>query len=305
MNTYFLDTLVKEAKKRGFALSVINPEEPAVVFKTGRRSIFFSGNACNLIGAATHSFINSRSLTGDFLKKYGFPIAKWIKVSSKEDAINFLKKVKSVIVKPNSLHLARGISAAICENNELLGAIKRASLLDKEVVISEYITGKEFKAIVIGQKLIMVLEKVAPYITGDGKKKIRKLIDEFNLKLGKNGNSARVPVDVETWRTLKLQKVDYDTVLKENKTVKLRMFASHHCGATLKDITNAFDAPILAHIKKIAKLLETELLALDFVMADSKKLATIVDLSTDIALPAPFAQRISEALLDYIECSKK
>jgi D-alanine-D-alanine ligase-like ATP-grasp enzyme len=305
MNTYFIATLVKEAKSRGFVVSVINPEEPSVLLKTGKSSMLFTENTCNLIGAATHTFVNTRSLAGEFLNKYGFPLARWIKFSSKEGSVKFLRKASSVIVKPNRFHIARGISAAIEEPKDLLNAIKRANVFDREVVISEYVNGKEFKAITIGSKLVLTVEKNPPEIIGDGRKKIRKLIEEYNHIAGKNGRCTKVPVDIETWRALKQQKVDYDTILKANKPIKLRMFASHRCGAVLKDVANHFDNPILNQIKKIAKLLEAEVLSVDFVIPEGKKSAIIVDISTDIVLSCPFTQRITEALLTYIERGKK
>lgn len=93
-----------------------------------------------------------------FAKEYGFPL----------------------VIKPNVSGFSRGSHFPITDFKELWKAIFLAKLWWPTTVVEQYLEGQNYRVVVVQGKIMSVLQRYAPFVTGNGIDSISSLIDAEN-----------------------------------------------------------------------------------------------------------------------------
>ncbi len=93
-----------------------------------------------------------------FAKEHGFPL----------------------VIKPNVGGFSRGSYFPIKNFRELWKAIFLAKIWWPTTVVEQYLEGKNYRVLVANGKVVSVLQRFAPFVTGNGQDTIAHLIDEEN-----------------------------------------------------------------------------------------------------------------------------
>lgn len=170
--------------------------------------------------------------------------------------------------------------------------------------------GNDVRILVIGNKVVAAARREPPFVVGDGRLSIGELIaKQSRRREAATGGESRIPVDDETIRTLKAQKVDLDTVLEAGKSLAVRRTANLHTGGRLVDVTGQLHPHLVDVALKAAKALDIAVVGMDLLVPDvTQSEYVIIEANERAGLanhePHPTAQRFIDHLFP-LSCHHK
>lgn len=186
-------------------------------------------------------------------------------------------KGRSIVVKPKSTNFGLGISILKHDFSEaqFLRALEIAFNFDKTVLIEEFIAGREFRFLVIGDEVVGVLQRLPANVQGDGKKNIRELVTDKNTS-PLRGEGHRTPLEKivlgeieETY--LNLQGKDFETVPEAGETVFLRENSNISTGGDSIDYTDIVHESYKETALKAAKCIGASITGVDMIIEEVKE----------------------------------
>lgn len=183
--------LTKIAPRIG-AKVVMEPEWNIVgqiIFKSGRKRYFrYSSLDLNSLGAS--EVAKDKDYANFFMQKMGYPIIPNSKTFFKNDwaqaigqprrnldaAYLYAKKIGfPVIVKPNSGSQGSGVTLAY-KKQEFYRAIRTVFKNDRVALVQSQVVGKDYRLVVLDNKVISAYQRLPLNIIGDGRSNILQLI---------------------------------------------------------------------------------------------------------------------------------
>jgi|SRR5690625_537209 len=184
--------------------------------------------------------------TKEILQKNGIPVPEgqgFDENATDEEIIEFSKSLDYPLVfKPTNASLGNGVVTNIRNEKELIEAINyvRHELTYKEVIIEQYVTGKEYRLYVIENQVVAVYNRIPANITGDGEHTIAELIDLKNYDRRKNSrlNSCLIIPDKEIEEFITEQGYTYESIPAKGKYIRLREKTNVSSGGDPIEVTD-------------------------------------------------------------------
>jgi len=158
-----------------------------VIFKSGRKRYFrYSSIDLNTLGASEIS--KDKDYANFFMKKMEYPTIpgktffapKWAKAIGSPRTIDAayryaVKMGFPVIVKPNSGSQGKEV-ALVHTRREFYTAMRRIFALDRIALVQRPVSGKDYRLVVLDNRVISAYERVPLNVIGDGRSTIRQLL---------------------------------------------------------------------------------------------------------------------------------
>lgn len=222
-------------------------------------------------------FTKNKELTKILLRQNNIKTPTGIHAENLQQAIKLMKTkniLYPVVVKP--LDAAKGIGVTVGVKNqiELEKAIQYAKKCIKQCsnmtcsgdfLVEKMKTGKDFRILVLNNKVIACTERVPAYIKGNGSKNIETLIRDFNKNRPRN---YILKIDKELLNTLKRNDLNISSVLKSGQQVKLRENANISSGGRAIDKTSEISDHFINIALKSAKVLGLNYAGVDIMTND-------------------------------------
>ncbi len=300
MNTVYTTTITQEAKRRGIGIEVIDAEMPIFILKHGDRKIRCFNAMTDRVGAVSFLMAQDKRLANAFMVRYGFPVPRQIKYATLDQAMAFLAKFKSVVVKPCREWGGRGVSVAVSTMADLKRAIERAQKYSEDVVIEQYVEGVDHRLIIIDGCFVAAIRRDPACVIGNGVSSIRSLILQKNARTSHADASNRIPLDAETRRNLAVFGLDYGSVPRKGSIVQVRLTSNYHTGGSVSEITETVSADLVHEAQKIARLFAIPVLGIDFLVNFQTGRHWVIELSPDLAISPPEGEKVARHFLDYL-----
>jgi D-alanine-D-alanine ligase-like ATP-grasp enzyme len=129
------------------------------------------------------NMMGNKPLTHKLLRQSGHPVPKHqvFTLSNIGSAYKFQEELgKLVVVKPAGGGAGRGVTTKISESRQLKKAAQWAAIFHAQLLVEEQVQGESYRFLYLDGRLIDVVRRDAPAITGDGINSIRTLIDQEN-----------------------------------------------------------------------------------------------------------------------------
>lgn len=261
--------IVDEAKTRGIVTDVIDADYGLLNLTLGGRSITCRESLSEMTTAVAMTKCDDKRLTRKLVQKAGVTVPRQTRHIDHELDLQFLDKVKRVVVKPARGEQGAGISVDIADPEELKTAVKDAERFCSDVLIEEYIQGEDLRVIVIDHNVVAAAVRRPPAITGTGSHTISDLIHKHNRRrMAATGGESSIPDDDETLRCLKKEGYAYDSILEKDKTIVVRKSANLHTGGTIHDVTDELSDALKKASVTVSKTLDIPVTGLDFIVPD-------------------------------------
>jgi cyanophycin synthetase len=193
--------------------------------------------------AIAESLAQDKELTKGILRASGIPVPEGRVVEYLEQAWPTAQALGlPVVVKPLDGNHGRGVTVNIETRDHLEKSFHVAKGESAKVIIETYIPGKDYRLLVVGDRLVAAARREPPCVVGDGRHTIRELADEVNRDPRRGDGHAtsltRVRIDEIATARLALQGLTSDSVPARGQRVLLRHNANLSTGGTATDVTD-------------------------------------------------------------------
>ena len=126
---------------------------------------------------------SDKKLTNRLLDSAGLPVPRSEVVETEDEAVAAARRLGyPCVIKPLDGNHGRGVALDLRDEAAVRAAWPETLRQSRggDVIVETYITGRDYRCLVIGGKLAAVAERVPASVTGDGEKTIRELVDITN-----------------------------------------------------------------------------------------------------------------------------
>lgn len=214
--------------------------------------------------------------TKHLLEQANVPVPKGEIVRSErglKDAIRYLGY--PIVIKPINGNHGRGITINIDNWDDAVGGFEAAKKISRSVIIEKYITGDDYRLLVIDHKLVAAAIRTPAHVIGDGKSTIQELINKINEDprrgYGHENVLTMISVNDMTLNLLKAKDYTVDTVLPEGEVMNLKDTANLSTGGTAKDVTDIVHPTNIFMAERISRVIGLDICGIDIMTSDISK----------------------------------
>lgn len=226
---------IQAGKSMGLEITQFSKSTMAL-FKKGKRQFFISRAETPLNNYVSAQIAGKKERTNKILKLNNIPVPESKKVNNIKELSDIYDKLNhSIVIKPDQGIAGRGITI-LPSKNELEKAWRYCNNYRNEgnVVVEEFIKGRDYRILVLGNKAIAVARRVPANILGNGKDTTEALITKKNNKRKKSGMS-KITIDEELKRRLKNEGYGLYSVPPTKQIIYLRYNSNMSTGGTTEE----------------------------------------------------------------------
>jgi glutamate--cysteine ligase len=191
--------LLKAAVKRGIRFELIDRDDNFVVLTNrDHKEYVKQATKTALDSYSTVLIMENKIVTKEVLKQHGIRVPAGKAYRSPQEAIldYELYRESKIVIKPKSTNFGLGITIFTHSFTEedYQQAVEMAFAHDRTILLEEYISGKEYRFLVMGDEVVGILHRVPANVVGDGIHTIEQLIARKN-KDPLRGKGYRTPLE--------------------------------------------------------------------------------------------------------------
>jgi cyanophycin synthetase len=218
---------------------------------------------------------SDKNLTNRLLDAAGLPVPKSEVVDRVEDAVAAAHRIGfPCVVKPLDGNHGRGVALDLRTDDDVrkgfAGSVSQTRSGD--VVVETYITGNDYRCLVIGGKVAAIAERVPASVVGDGKHTVRELVDIVNSDprrgIGHEKVLTRINVDANAIELVGEQGFEMDAVPPKGTRVKLALTGNMSTGGTSIDRTMEAHPDNVEIAEMAALVVGLDVAGIDFICPD-------------------------------------
>ena len=267
--------ICNEAKKRGIPILKIG-EDSMFQLGYGKYSSMVQATIGNDTKAIAVNIAQDKLLTKELLSMHCIRVADGMKVESMVGAIICAKDIGyPVVLKPQFGNQGKGVIPNIKNEEELLNAYELLVKDYKDLIIEEYISGRDYRVCSIYGDIVAVSERVPPYIIGDGICSIEKLIHNINKDSrrgeGHEKELTKIKIDDVLITYLKQKKYSLESILSKKEKLNLKANANLSTGGFSVDCTEKICEENIEICKRAASVIGLDICGIDLICEDISK----------------------------------
>ncbi|MBL0144576.1 MAG: cyanophycin synthetase [Chitinophagaceae bacterium] len=177
-----------------------------------------------------------------------------------------------LVIKPIDGNHGKGHTTNITNREQAVKALEAGKLYGRNVIVERFITGFDFRCLVINHKFICAALRTPACVIGDGKNTIQHLIDETNKDprrgYGHEKVLTQISVDGSTMKMLEDIGYNLDTIPKKGEQVLLKTTANLSTGGTSTDVTDEVHPANVFMCERISKIIGLDICGIDIMATD-------------------------------------
>ena len=211
--------------------------------------------------------------TKNLLGRAGVPVPTGRIIRGKDEIEWVVKKVGfPLVIKPVDGNQGKGATINIKTLKDSYLAFESARKYSRRVIVEKYITGFDFRLLVIDHQFVAAAKRTPACVIGDGKSSIQKLIDEVNKDprrgYGHENVLTEIKVDKMTERILENLKLTLKSVLQKDKVLYLKTTANLSTGGTSKDVSHKVHPYNVFMAERVSRVIGLDICGLDIMAPD-------------------------------------
>ena len=180
-----------------------------------------------------------------------------------------------LVIKPIDGNHGKGNTTNIINREQALIAFAAAKEFNRSVIIERFITGFDFRCLVINNKFICAALRTPASVVGDGVHTIQWLIDETNKdpRRGFGHEKVLTQITIDQFTQKMLDDVCYtlETIPAKDERVMLKPTANLSTGGTSTDVTDEVHPANIFMFERIAKIIGLDICGIDIMVSDLRK----------------------------------
>ena len=177
-----------------------------------------------------------------------------------------------LVIKPIDGNHGKGNTTNIINREQALKAFEAAKVYGRNVIVERFITGYDFRCLVINNKFICAALRTPASVVGDGVHSIQWLIDETNKDprrgFGHEKVLTQITIDQFTQKMLDDENITLETIPPKGERVILKPTANLSTGGTSTDVTDEVHPANIFMFERIAKIIGLDICGIDVMAND-------------------------------------
>lgn len=241
-----------------------------VQFGWGSQQRRILASESNLTSSVAESVVQDKDLTKMLLHAAGIPVPTGRPVISADDAWSAACEIgMPVVIKPRDGSQGKGVTVNLTDRNQIKAAYHVASESSSNVLVERYISGHDYRLLVVGRKLIAAARRDPPQVVGDGVHSIVQLVEQINSNpLRSEGHAnllTRIHLDGISLAHLATQGFNPASIPDKGKLVTLRNNANLSTGGTATDVTDEIHPDIAECAVMTARMTGIDICGIDVI----------------------------------------
>lgn len=234
--------LALEVIRRGYEVTWIS--HAYFVTEVAGTTIGFWSTRSNLVSSVAAKTSTRKDMTSRLLAAHGIAVSRFRTVSAtnpKRGAVLARRVGYPLVVKPVSGMKGRGVTVDIRSSRRLKAAWRAAVTAGaRRLILERYFPGQEARFLLVGDRSVAAVGKIAPHVVGDGRSTILALVEARNREREGNPHLRKRLIVLHPDRLQRLHTLGLgpDSVLPEGERVVLDPKASFSDGADSVDLTD-------------------------------------------------------------------
>ncbi len=210
----------------------------------------------------------NKELTKKMLDMASIPVASGSICVTEEELADTIAKIGyPIVLKPLDGNHGKGASINVTNWNDAVSGLKFAQEYSKRIIVEKFITGFDFRILVIDNKLVAAAKRVPANVIGNGKDSIEKLIEITNSDPRRGYGHANVLTQIDVDRDTEdlLEKLNYtlETIPRIGETVFLKSTANLSTGGTSVDVTDMMHPENIFLAERISRVIGLDICGVD------------------------------------------
>ncbi len=219
--------------------------------------------------------MGNKQITKQILSEHGLQVPLGESYQSIADlTVDYHKfaKIKTVI-KPNCTNFGIGVDfSEPGDKKQFFSCVRHAFKQDTTILIEEFHPGKEYRFLIIGNKIIGVLKREPVNIIGDGQHTIKQLIKiKNNCPKGYTSLKNSIQLTKIEKAVMKQQNLSSTTILKKGEMIYLRHNSNTSTGGDPIDVTDEIHTDYKQLALKTTQIIGVNICGVDLIITDLKQ----------------------------------
>lgn len=267
--------LILDAIKRGIEFNMMDRLENFISLSDGEKVEYVKqATKTSKDSYITALIMENKLVTKDILRENNIRVPKGKDYDNIDEAKKDFRlfKDEKIVIKPKSTNFGLGISIFPGEysREDYDKAVEIAFREDSSILIEEFMTGKEYRFLVIGEEVVGILHREPANVIGNGESTIEELVFEKN-KDPLRGKGYKTPLEkiklgeIEEM-FLKNQGLSFKYIPKNGEKIYLRENSNISTGGDSIDFTDKIHPSYKEVALKSAKAVKALICGVDMVI---------------------------------------
>jgi cyanophycin synthetase len=260
-------SIVDEAVARDIPFIRINSAS-LIQLGYGKNQVRFRATMTDHTSSIAVDIASNKDETKRMLGDAAIPVAKGVCIAYAEDVVDAVKKIGFPLVfKPLDGNHGKGASINVKTIEEAHAAYEHAKKYSRKIIVEKFITGFDFRILVINNKFIAAALREPAHVIGDGVSTIQQLIDTENKDprrgYGHENVLTEISIDRETIEQLSKKNYTVETILAKKELCYLKGTANLSTGGTSTDITDIVHPHNIFIFERISRIIGLDICGID------------------------------------------
>ncbi len=211
-------------------------------FRDNNKVWHIINTATPLTTTTSTTICKRKNLTNIVLGKHDIPVPIQMNLQSADDALSFFHNQKDIVIKPTQQLGGKGVAILPQTEQEVIDSynIALSSSLSKteyKVIGEKFISGENYRSLVLGDSVIGIARRKSAHVIGDGKSNISQLIEKTNEER-KATLLKPIIIDKEVETKLFKDGISLKTIPQNGEEIILRYNCNLTTGGTTEECAN-------------------------------------------------------------------
>lgn len=210
----------------------------------------------------------NKEQTKKMLDDASIPVAKGDICYDEEDLQETIDDIGyPIVIKPLDGNHGKGASINVTNWDDAVKGLKHAKEYSRRVIVEKFITGFDFRVLVINNEVVAAAQRVPAHVIGNGKNSIQELIDITNEDprrgYGHENVLTEITIDKSTERLIENAGYTLESILEEKETLYLKSTANLSTGGTSVDVTDLMHPENVFIAERISRVIGLDICGID------------------------------------------
>jgi cyanophycin synthetase len=226
-------------------------------------------------GSIAVDIASDKDLTTKLLGAAGLPVPKQESVRSEDGAVAAARRIGfPVVVKPLDGNHGRGVCLNLTSEEDVREAWPIAEEQSRRgvVIVESFVTGKDYRCLIIDGRMVAIAERVPAHVVGDGTSTVADLVELTNADprrgVGHEKVLTRIKVDAPAEEVLAGQGHTLTSVPDAGELVKLALTGNMSTGGISIDRTFEAHPENVEIAEEAAQMIGLDIAGIDFICPD-------------------------------------